>query len=52
MMKRYEYIKLELDLEDLDQLNRYSEDGWRVVCIVCVRELSGFAVTLLERELP
>jgi hypothetical protein len=55
-VKRYEYIRLEFDVNDLKELNGLSSVGFRVVAVIDERitgrmnYLAHFA--LLERELP
>ena len=46
---RYEYIRLELDWGDLEQLNRLSGDGWKAVGVYPSDSINW---TLLERRLP
>ena len=52
-MPAYEYIRIKLDMGDLSELNRFSNDGWRVAAIAydivegCIRDYA-----LLERPLP
>lgn len=47
----YEYIRLEVDMGDLEKLNRFSGDGWHVVAVVPGRwhDIWWF---ILERPLP
>lgn len=45
----YEYIRLQLDMGDLDELNRFASIGFRVAGIVV--EFDG-NYALLERPLP
>jgi len=56
-MKTYEYIRLEFDWDDLKQMNRLSETGWRVVHVEYhvnwgweYKKNCNYA--LMERELP
>lgn len=44
-MTAYEYIRLQFDIDDLEALNRYSQDGWRVVAVISGR------YALLERPI-
>lgn len=61
MNRKYEFIRIELDMGDLDQLNGLGSVGFRVVAVVQEQStwkttgtgaplLTNFA--LLERELP
>ena len=53
---RYEYIRIPFDVGTLDDLNRCSSNGWRVVCIIpdptnkVGETFRNYA--LLERPLP
>ena len=53
---RYEYITIPFDIGDLSDLNRYSMNGWRVVCVVSdpTNKPGEFPrhFALLERPLP
>jgi hypothetical protein len=53
-MTGYEYIRLEIDMGDLSELNSLSADGWRVVAVIEDSGLEGGAAhfVLLERPLP
>jgi hypothetical protein len=46
-VRAYEYIRLKLDMGDLSELNRFSQDGWHVAGIVADGAFSYWA--LLER---
>lgn len=50
---KYEYIWVQFDLGDLDTLNRYSNDGWRVVYVERTTVTrNGTHRGLLERVIP
>jgi hypothetical protein len=48
-MTRYEYIALEFGFGDLSALNRYSNDGWKVVSVQPQFKCLAF-YAMLERE--
>lgn len=49
-MKSYEYIRLEIDMGDLDELNQLSSVGFRCVAVVrCPHDNKNYA--LLERPI-
>ncbi len=48
-MKRYEYIRIELDMGNLKELNSLSGSGWRVAAVVHQFKAD---YALLERPLP
>jgi hypothetical protein len=49
-MKRYEVIRLEFDPGDLDELNRFTNDGWQVCGVCSMGQFEHYA--MLQRELP
>ena len=49
-MKSYEYIRLSVDMGDLEELNQLSSVGFRVVAVIQKDRFEDFL--LLERELP
>lgn len=59
-MKKYEYIRIGIDMGDLSELNALSGTGWKIVAVVnnpyfhrddrVFDAISHYA--LLERELP
>ena len=57
MTDRYEYIRLFVRLDNLEELNRYGADGWRVVTWAeAMRQVDARVrvhgmMTLLERKL-
>lgn len=57
-MIRYEYIRLEVDMGDLKELNGLSSSGWRAVAIVNEVQTKAHGYkhvvhyALLERPLP
>jgi hypothetical protein len=52
-VRRYEYIRLAIDIGDLLELNGLSSVGFRVLAVVDEREGSDIVhYALLERELP
>lgn len=52
---RYEYIRCEFDIGNLENINSYSMNGWRVVAICAGGIRTGERVNqyaLLERPVP
>ena len=48
-MTTYEYIRLDLDMGDLSELNSLSSVGWKVVAILPRNDGEGYV--LLERPI-
>jgi hypothetical protein len=48
---RYEYIWLCFNYGDLTAMNRYANDGWKVVYVSPSEDIETF-VALMERQLP
>lgn len=51
-MQKYEYIRLEFDPGDLEQLNRYSQDGWKVSCVFLGNNMAYNPNIDLIHEIP
>ena len=51
-MIAYEYIRIRFDFGDLDEMNRLSSAGWRVVSVIKQDDKVFSYWGLMERRLP
>lgn len=48
---KYEYIRIEIDFGDLEQLNRFGQDGWQLVQVVYSDDINFHKFyAMLERK--